>query len=179
MINLLPPEHRTSVEREYKFRLASAYILLISIAIFIGVVLLLPSYFFASTQERVAEQELAILESSSESVEREAINTQLRETKERLINLTRTEDKEPVFALIDTMSSHKQDEVSITNISYSRGNQGNSLLSVGGVAATRDALLDFKRALETDTLFEEIELPVSSLAKEEDIQFSIQIKGAF
>jgi hypothetical protein len=65
-------------------------------------------------------------------------------------------------------------------VSYVRAGEGeNSTLSIGGVATTRDALLSFKKKLEADEKFEEIVLPVSSLAKDTDIDFSLQIKGTF
>ena len=178
MINLLPPEDKKTVEREYLFRLVSAYIFLVSTAVFIGAVLLLPSYFFASTQEKAAEAELIQLESSSESIEREAISEQLLETKEKLVTLTSVKDKEPIFTLIDTISTYSGRGVDVSNVSYTRGDS-ESRLSVGGVAATRDALLRFQRSLEEDERFNDVQFPVSILAEEEDIKFTIQISGEF
>ena len=101
-----------------------------------GAVLLLPSYFFASTQENAAQSELAQLESSSESIEREAISEQLRLTKEKLVTLTGVKDKQPIYELIDTISTYSGRGVAVSNISYTRGD-ADSRLSVGGVAATR------------------------------------------
>jgi len=180
MINLLPPGQKQIVEKEYKFRLGSAYILLMSIVVVIGVVLLLPSYFFVDTRESVAESELSTLQSSSESTEREAIREELLLTKKYLGELTKDEARAPLYTVIDKVSIHSDKAINISTVSYTRVEVENiSTLSVGGVAPTRDALLGFKRALEEDELFDEVVLPVSSLAKDEDIDFNIQIKGVF
>lgn len=180
MINLLPPGQRNAVEREYKFRLGSAYILLLSIAVFVGVVLLLPSYFFIDVQEDLVLQELGELHSSSENAEQEAIKEELRVTNEYLQILTLEEDRTFIYLIIKKISEHSLKEIEITSITYGRAKEkGTSIFSVGGTATTRKALLAFKKSLEGDELFDEVILPVSSLAKDENLSFKIQIKGIF
>lgn len=180
MINLLPPGQKQKAEKEYNFRLGSAYILLMSIVVVIGAVLLLPSYFFVDIKEGYAQNELDALQSSSENTKREEIRAELLLTKEYLRELTKDATREPLYAVIDRVSTASGGIIDISTVSYSRAEgESNSTLSVGGTAPTRNKLLRFKNALEEDELFEEIVLPVSSLAQETDIKFNIQIKGVF
>ena len=180
MINLLPPFQKQTAKREYHFRLGAAYILLLSISIVIGVVLLLPSYFFANTKDSIAKQELEALQISSESTEREAINKELLETKERLQELTKEDTREPLFSVIDIVAANSGAAVNITNVSYVRAKSKEAAsITVGGRAETRDSLLAFKQGLESEEFFNEVVLPVSSLASDENIQFNIEIKGSF
>ena len=70
MINLLPPEEKKILTRDYTMRFGSVYLLLLSVVLIVGIVLLLPTYFVADINENVAESERATLINSSESAER-------------------------------------------------------------------------------------------------------------
>ena len=180
MINLLPPEEKNRKVKEYKLRLIVVNALLLSVAFLIGSILLLPSYFFADTIQKSAENEVIALKGSSESTERVEINNQLRITKERLTAISNQGQQTEFYEIIETISSYAGKPIKLDTVSYSRGSDGKeSRLQLAGVADTRDDLLEFEQFLDDDEMFEDVDLPVSSLAKDQDIEFNIQIKGTF
>ena len=180
MINLLPPIEKERIKREYRRRIFVIYALLISGAFVIGLILLLPSYFIVDILEESAETEFLILKNSEESTEREKINDELRITKERLATITEEKTRIDLYEVIEKIANFTNNTIKITSISYTRGTDENdSTLLLGGLAATRGDLLLMTNTLKDDELFNEVILPVSSLAEDENIKFNIEIKGIF
>lgn len=180
MINLLPLEQKREIEKAHRFRLATVYVFFLALTLLIGVVSLLPAYFITDIKEKAALEEVSILENSTESTEREQINAELLQAKELLSALTGEESRTPFYNVVEEIASYTGDSIELTNMSYVRAfGEAESTVSIGGRALTRDDLLAFTSALKEDELFNEVVLPVSSLAKDQDIEFNIEIKGIF
>jgi len=64
--------------------------------------------------------------------------------------------------------------ISVTGIAMNRTGDG-ALLSLNGIAGTRENLLAFVGRLQEHVAFSQVTLPVSQLVFEEDINFSLQI----
>lgn len=180
MINLLPQERKKKLEREYLFRVGITYLLFLIAALIIGAIALLPTYFFAHAKESVVYKQVDELKATTQSNETSQVKADLLSVKERLSALAQGEDRTSFYHVIDTLASHTNTAISFSNISYTRG-AGNTptSLSLGGTAATREALTSFTQALKDDELFDSVVLPVSSLAKDKDIEFHIDITGMF
>ena len=181
MINLLPPEERGRIKKEYRLRVIAVYTFFIGSAIFVGFILLLPAYFLTNVVVHDAEREATVLENSSESTKREEINAKLLLTKERLRAIAEGDIRTELYEVVQKVAAHRTKAITIRSFSYTRGlteEQPSSLL-ISGVADTRDDLLSFTQELQDDDFFEEVVLPVSSLAKDQDIKFDLDIKGAF
>jgi hypothetical protein len=180
MINLLPPEEKKIIGKEYKHRVFVTYLIFLTAGLIVSLILLLPSYFVMNVVVNELEDEAAFLENSNESTEMEKINAELRLTKERLRAVTINSKRVEFYEIIEKISIHKPRAVTLNNFSYTKGIDGKeSKLLLGGNASTRDSLLLFTKDIENDELFDEVVLPVSSLAKEKDIDFSLEIKGNF
>lgn len=85
-------------------------------------------------------------------------------------------------SLYDTLLyvlERKPKDIKITKFNYVKGDTDNSSLSLEGYADTRDSLLSFSQKLESEKKFAKIELPISNLAKQSDIVFSLTILGKF
>ena len=76
MINLLPPGEKNRIQKEYKLRVVVVHLIFSVIAFLIGLVLLTPSYFVTNVVLSDAKNEVLLLENSSESTEREEINSE-------------------------------------------------------------------------------------------------------
>jgi hypothetical protein len=77
-----------------------------------------------------------------------------------------------VVSIIEKIFSAKSSNISLSSVSLDHKSDSWSL-SVGGRAATRESLVDFSKKLGGISDFSGIDLPVSSLAKNKDISFSI------
>lgn len=180
MINLLPPGQKTSLTQGFKQRLASVYIIAFATSVLLGLVLLLPSYFLVDVREATAENERASLINSDESSEREEINERLRLTKERLNALIEQDVRIPLYIVINELAEASGGDVTLSNFGYTRRfGEEDSAFTISGNAQTREGLLSFRSLLEANERITDVTLPVSSLAKDRDIDFSIEIEGQF
>lgn len=180
MINLLPPEEKKHHQHELTFRLTIISLILFSGAFLIGVILLTPAYLIANINEKAVLKELSFLEGSEESTERERISAELLTVKENLSALADDIPRESFYSIIDIVAAYHGDAIKLSHISYGRETgEKPSELRIGGKADRRDDLLSFTEDLKKNELFSDVILPVSSLAKDRDIEFSIEIKGMF
>lgn len=180
MINLLPPEEKKHQHHELTFRLTIVSLTLFSGAFMIGVILLTPAYFIANINEEAVLKELSLLQGSEESTERERISAELLAVRENLSALAGDIPRESFYHTIDIVAEHHGNTITLSSISYRR-ETGEKLseLRIGGKADRRDDLLSFTEDLKKNELFSDVILPVSSLAKDHDIEFNIEIKGTF
>ena len=76
--------------------------------------------------------------------------------------------------LIQTVISHKNPDVRLTEIVYDKLDSGGAVRTFG-TAATRDALLLYLASLEQEPSFSEVSSPISNLSASVDINFSVSI----
>jgi hypothetical protein len=85
-----------------------------------------------------------------------------------------------LFERIAAVVQQKPTGISLNGFSVaSAGEEGKKSFFINGVAAERGALVSFAQALERTGLFERVEVPLSLLAKESGIEFSLRAFGAF
>ena len=77
--------------------------------------------------------------------------------------------------VIEDIESAKGEGIVIKSYSFNRKNTGISPIVVTGDAKTRAQLSAFRDALEMNPYFKTVTLPLSDLAKDSDIEFSITI----
>jgi len=177
MRNLLPERNRKILKREYYMRLIVVSLFLIAVVFTVSTASLLPAYFAAHTAYTTSETYTALIE---ESLARRNARTSADEV--RLVNrqlqlFAEDSARVRVSGLFQALLIEKPEGVSITRISFTQEKQGDSI-SLLGEAETRDALVAFRRALESETRFSSVLLPVSDLAHIRDISFSMSILTA-
>lgn len=173
-LNLLPPNEKRDFRYELHRRVVSFFGFWLFIYGVIFGVLALPAYFFAVFQlvevERSRDAEIAALKASGGGVIEEKINA----FNQRLRFLVkREEERQSVVPLIAGVFSEipKGVDVSLFKLDIRRGE---AILL--GKAKTRDALLRFITALRADSMVGSVSSPVSNIIKEEDIDFSLNLK---
>jgi Tfp pilus assembly protein PilN len=68
----------------------------------------------------------------------------------------------------------RPENVRVSSVSYDRSA---NLLTVEGIADTRDALVDYAHSLEDTEVFERVPLSLSNLAKKTNLSFTLPIYG--
>jgi Tfp pilus assembly protein PilN len=177
MRNLLLEQDKKNIHREYLFRLGVVYFLFLFTTVVIGAVFLLPSYFLSETKEASVRERTSIIEQSIAIREQEARSGLLVETKQRLELLSFKRSNSAVTGTIQTIVTHKPAGVSISQFLYTKQREGQSTLTIEGFAKQREDLLAFRKALEQEREFQNVELPISNLAADRDVKFTITIKG--
>ncbi len=170
MANLIPPQALKRVRREYFARVAAVWLFLIAAGISVVALLLLPVYVLIENQTKAyAGQYDAAAGQSGEFAEISDTITRSNSVAATLLNENRSV---AISEYLKVVTGAASDGVTITQFVVPKGTDP---IVVGGRASTRSKLAAYKEALEETGSFERVELPISSLASERNIDFSMQL----
>ena len=174
MYKLLPPEQKEVVEREYHARRAIVILIALIAVIVVGMVGLFPSYLLSTSRhEEVLERTRLAGDLSPAAAEAE-ITQWLESLNLRL--QTFSDLREPARPSLSVEAVLESREAGVRLTSFDWKKQGGAItLLVSGIARDRQSLLSFEESLESSGRFASVELPVSNLAKERDIDFQIKL----
>lgn len=177
MFTFLPRTYKVEVEREYRKRLLTVGWGLFFALMFSAAALSLPSYVIMLVKKTNAES--AFEGSGSPAPETVDFESQVKDIQAKATLLSTTFENKPLVSILELVSARvAQPGISITGISLKRGGAEGDI-SLSGVASTRDALVNFSKALAGEPAFKNVSLPISSLAKSRDIPFSIVVNSQF
>jgi len=179
MRNLLLGEDKKAIRREYLLRLAIIALSFVFVTVLFAGILLLPSYFISDSKERTAKERHEIIEQSIAAREGEASLSLLSDANQKLALLTPQSKAISLERIIDTVVSSLPRGVTVTKFFYTYDSGKGGELSIAGKAETREDLLAFQSTLRGEPLFETVTLPISNLAADKDIAYSMAISGAF
>jgi hypothetical protein len=170
----LPRSEQKDIKRDYRIRVAIVLLFFLSLAAVVGVGSLFPAYIHASLEENLRLRDAAALKKTSAAAG--------LAVAERTLS-----DSTTLMSLLSRSVSSGQFSAAIADIAYARGGvkvtsfsvvmEASSTLSIiiGGFAPTRVSLLSFKNRLDALAPGISVDLPVSELARDANIQFSIKI----
>ena len=175
MYTLLPEKYVAKLKREYRVRFAAMFFFFITIALVVGAVSLFFFFILSKEQEKQASHDLANLKkiaatSGADQVEKDALNT-----KTLVRAITGHQDAVLLSDIVESVVSHRKSSITLSSLEVSRPSPATVSARISGVALTRDALVAFKKELESDARFTKVELPVSDLAKSKNIRFSMSL----
>jgi len=177
MINLLEPSVRRALTLQYQFRRAAALLVLLSVALLIGAVSLLPAYLVSKAKEAEVALSAGALEESLAVREKNALSIELSALREKL-NVLEQDPPGTLFTSLSAALAARPSTVSLNSFSYAKkGVEGE--LQITGVASTRDGLLSYQKELQKNSLFKKVDLPISNLAREREIDFIMTLGGSF
>lgn len=176
MANLLPIEEKNKIKKEYRMRLAVVAMFLLSGLIVVSIVLLAPSYILSSVKYKSAttrlEAEKKKISDSADGLDPIKI---AKKVNANLKILGQESSMMPLsYDVFTTVVGHKPESVKIKSIFYDREKDAGRV-SVVGVSKDRKTLLLFLQSLESEKMFNSVELPISSFVEGEDIEFTIRI----
>ena len=177
-MNLLSKTEKETLKKGFKYRFVIVLLFLISASFFVGVAMLLPSYFLTKVNLADAAQEGNSLTAGNEDSIKQIlslpadINSKLKFFQSNVDGALATDSFYKVI-------SHLPAGVALNSISFSRnqaynGQNGIAIL-VSGVAVDRDSLVSFTQLLKDSNSFSAVDVPVSSLAKDKNLPFSVNI----
>lgn len=174
MFNVLPQPAQEKVIREYKQR---RIIVTLGAVVFIQVAflaLLFPSWLASSSREKAAAAQIAMVDDSA-SQNSVAISRTVTATN-GILSLVHTVALRPaVVPALDTILKYKTANIRILDLQYAATGTSTASVSVHGIAATRESLVSFVKALQTSESVDHVDLPVSNLAKDKNIDFSATV----
>jgi len=173
MINLIPPAARRGVLVEYWIRVVSVWCILISISLFTTASLLLPAYVFVNSQVKVHQQSAEI--ALQKVADYDAVSVSLIQASQRARKIMDEENLFQISEYVDLFEQLQSDDILVSNIKIGRVKEGVSSIVVGGIANNRQTLASFRDRLLADTRIEKVDLPISNLARDKDISFTITV----
>jgi hypothetical protein len=172
MFNLLPSIEQKKIRKEYIARLAAACLVFLLATGIAASVFLLPSYIFSLIKERAVAAKNETIRKSIAISDAETLTLALKAAKEK-ISIFKPEESAYAYEFIGKLVSLRPQSVTLSTIDISR-NEKNLSLHIIGKAGTRDDLITFQNKLENDKMITNVELPVSNLLLEKNINFSIK-----
>lgn len=173
MFNFLPIEYKKRAKREYKFRLWTIIFILFSIVSLASCALAIPAYIAARNHY---EQALSEETQASKAIESDNAGSAANVVQEVSSYIAAAQSLTPLSAdtIVEPIVSSRPSGVIVTSISISSVSQA-IVATVAGVAGTRDELIAFQKALQGIAQFQSVDLPVSYLAQDTNINYSIAV----
>lgn len=178
MMNLLPENEKNKLSQERMRRLLMVVGLSLASLFALGAALILPTYLSLLSQKRALNYQLTVTESNPGLKEIGDIEQSINDFNSKLTLFEQGEEKiQPVASVLEEALATRQGSITFKNIGYKRDLRTSSEeLSIQGNATHRDALLDFVKNLEKLDSFKKVDLPVTSLLKETDIDFQLTLE---
>ena len=173
MINLIPPDARSAVVREYWLRVCVVWLLLLAVSLIIVGVFRLPSYVLLQAQEVAFEQQFeSAAENQAEFEESEAL---IKQANLEASHLNSFASSTPFSFYMDRLDNLANDGVGVETFSFKNAEGILEEILITGTATDRRSLTQFKDAITEAEEFIAAELPIANLAQDLDITFSITV----
>jgi hypothetical protein len=173
MINLIPPRAKKALLLEYWVRVVSVWLILWSSALLLGALLLVPVQVLISSQVSVYKESSVAASQSVSSYEN--ASTLLAQSTQQAKYVFDEKEFSSMSGYLDLFQSLEGTEVEIKTINLARKESDVSPVSISGFAANRHALASFRDRIVSQEEFLEVDLPISNLAQDRDISFSITV----
>lgn len=172
MFNLLTEQAKKNATNEYRFRLASVACALAFAEILLALLGGAFSFIALRDEGRHLAVEAIALQNTRDARAGATQLSVIAESQARLWALA-TNAPAPVSGALAALVSLRPNGIRIIALTASPAGEERWSLSASGIAATRDALASFERALKGDRRFAEVELPLGSFAKDAALPFTV------
>lgn len=172
MINLLPPENKIAIKKEYLRRLVVVFGIFLLSIILVIVILLITLFFIVSNQKK-AQDESAFLVKEHLSLQNEVeISSLVSEINSKISLLSNNQkNARRVSEILEKIIGIKTKETKITLFSFD-----GSKVSINGISETRTDLINFIEDLKKEPVFLKVNSPLSNFLKEGNVEFNIVIE---
>jgi hypothetical protein len=177
MHTLIPEQLARFLKNEYRIRVVILLLLFMSLGIWFGIVSLFPSYIISVTQERGALNQADAIEKSAESTTTTAALAAITTSNGLIKTLEASQDTLMLSSIVEDIAVRRIPGITINDFEIGRADATSTNIVIQGTATTRDILVNFENNLKADSRFSKVDLPVSDLAKNSDITFSMSITG--
>jgi len=176
MINLIPTKARKEVVKEYWVRVVTVWLFILSVFGAAVSLFLSPVYVLVTSQVNIYES--SAVEKSEKVAEYDLSAPSLAVASRQAQMIVSLRNKFSFSEMVDILESMKGEGVSLNNFDFRRSDLEIGSVKVQGKALTRQDLIDFRDLLLSHPKIKDIYLPISNLAKDKDIPFSISISLA-
>lgn len=170
----LPRAEHDKMQNEYRIRVSIVFLFFISISFIIGAGSLFPAYIYATIEEQLHLGEVANFKKSVDAASINSNQKQLTTSAGLLSSLDQYLEKDIYYSTISSIVSMKGN-TKISSIALDRSNPTTMNISISGNSPTRSDLLAFKSRLANLSSKTLVDLPISTLARDSEISFTLQV----
>jgi hypothetical protein len=174
MINLIPPHARKTVKIEYWVRVGTVWTILVAIGLLIAAVFFLPSYVLIKSQ--LSAYESSYNEASASDASYQGLESEVQLANAQAQRLLTNEATYSFTSILDELELLTTEAIEVEEITMERSETLElKQFTIRGTAATRIDLVAYRDAIEAHSFFTSAELPISNLAKDRDVPFSVTV----
>lgn len=173
MSNLIPSFAKKKITTEYWIRVVTVWFYLWGTGLIVATVLLFPVYIFTSVQIDVNAASASAAEANVENYEDVAFDLKKATLQARYI--IEDDRRNKAHQYVDLFTRNAGVGVAIERISFAKTQAGVQPITISGQAESRETLAAFRDRLLTEPAIEQANLPISNLAKDRDIDFTITV----
>lgn len=178
MFNLLPLKDKKLLKREYRLRLTVTFLAFSLSTAVVAAVLLLPSYVRSVIKERSIEDRRESVKRSIAAADNLNLNLILKQTKQK-VDVLRPIERKSFSEFIAKILPLRGNNIRLSAVTVSRGKEGGEsgrvILSLNGLASTRDDLTAYKRRLDLSEDIASVAIPLSSFIRDRNNEFTARI----
>ena len=165
---------KKGLKREYRTRALIVFLFFISVGFIVGICSLFPAYIYASLEESVHLNQVADLKQTEDSVKAAAVEKQLSASSVILNKVYDSINSSIYYKTINSIVAVRGN-IRLNSFTMEVPNANSVVIVISGLAPTRNDLLAFKSRLQILAPKISVDLPLSTLAQDSKISFSIQI----
>jgi uncharacterized membrane protein YciS (DUF1049 family) len=174
MINLIPHIGYEHVRKERRYRIFAVCAFLFSAVFIVCAIARIPTYILIRAQVQGFMREIQAQDEKVASVKQ--FEGEIERTHAILSQLKNATATIPASQAIQAVEAIATEGIRFKGFGVNEPDKkGVTTMHVQGTADTRIELAQFKSALEKSTLFEKAEIPLSDLAREQNLSFSVAI----
>ncbi len=173
MINLLPPQGKSLTVREYWVRVLSVWGFLLSAVCVLSTFFFAPSYVLVQLQIRGTNESVQVEDDSQ--TEYKTKEDVIRKTNVLIEQLSTSKESSSISEIMEEIVDRAGTDIFIENFDFTFAEQNPTKATIQGMAENRNQLAEFKRTLEDSGRLEAVTLPISDLAREKDLPFTITV----
>jgi hypothetical protein len=173
MINLIPPTAKKRIVLEYWLRVLTVWLALCVVAALFGLLIMLPTYVLVRGQVDAYKGSAA--EASAKIADYEGVAKSLVSASQNAKTVLDTIKTEQISTHLELFDRLESEDLVLTDVLVTRGVDGFEPISLKGTAINRQAIANFRDRLLSEPTVESVDFPISSLAKDRDIPFTMTV----
>lgn len=176
---LIPTAEKKALHHEYHVRLSIVFLWTLSVVGVIGITALFPAFMYASVEEVSALNTVSSSTKQPHAAEVSHFKTELTLSK-NTANSVLAGISTSTLTISDVIASvvAVRGQNSISMIAINRTTSGKALITIEGIAPTRNMLLAFKESIQAALSDATVDLPLEQLTQVKNVKFSIKVRSS-
>ena len=175
MFNLLPDNLKGKIKTEYQIRRLTVFLTFVIFLQISFLIFLSPSWVASVFRQEEAVSQIEKMRESLLSQNTNSVASIIAGTNAKLNIINTTLEYPEVAPIFNVILSNQTSSIRLNGLTYTSINASTSALTMSGISTTRESLVSFVKSLEKSKAFKTVDLPVSNLAKDKNIDFAVSL----